>query len=189
MWGKINDLLLFIIINSPRFYHFYEFSGYLPYSHWVASSFNCKTHQKIYRERREVRMIPKKENFMNCHRICEVQGYLTRLWSLKDGELIVWINMIFYLLSHYLLLFPHSEDPFFGMWIRTGVRGIALIFLTKLSMFRFTFNAAKGACERVVYGGCGGSGNLFVSEADCVTTCLHPSQDQRPEIVITFPAR
>jgi hypothetical protein len=55
-----------------------------------------------------------------------------------------------------------------------------------LKIFRFTFNAERGACERTAYGGCGGSENLFLSEADCVHACL--PEGRKPDLII-FPAR
>ncbi|XP_074868240.1 uncharacterized protein LOC142022373 [Carettochelys insculpta] len=39
---------------------------------------------------------------------------------------------------------------------------------------RFFYNSSSGACERFLYGGCGGNPNNFVEEAECVQACGGP---------------
>jgi len=46
---------------------------------------------------------------------------------------------------------------------------------------RFTFNAEEGKCEEYTYGGCGGSENLFITEAECVDRCMKSSEDATKE--------
>lgn len=36
---------------------------------------------------------------------------------------------------------------------------------------KWTFSATSGTCQEFIYGGCGGTGNLFGSEADCLARC------------------
>jgi len=38
---------------------------------------------------------------------------------------------------------------------------------------RFTFNSELGRCERYSYGGCKGTLNLFLTEEECIKTCLN----------------
>ena len=42
---------------------------------------------------------------------------------------------------------------------------------------RFTFNSALGKCEEMVYGGCGGGENLFLSMTDCVSACMQEEEE------------
>jgi len=47
--------------------------------------------------------------------------------------------------------------------------------ITKMACFgyfpRYTFSSSSGHCERIVYGGCGGSENLFLSLSECRQSC------------------
>ncbi|XP_072318253.1 kunitz-type protease inhibitor 2 [Eucyclogobius newberryi] len=46
-----------------------------------------------------------------------------------------------------------------------------VIGLCKAAFPRFHFDAASGACQPFIYGGCGGNGNNFESREECVATC------------------
>jgi len=46
---------------------------------------------------------------------------------------------------------------------------------------RFTFNAGEGKCEEYTYGGCGGSENLFITEAECIDRCMKTTEDATKE--------
>jgi len=37
---------------------------------------------------------------------------------------------------------------------------------------RFTYNTESGACESYTYGGCNGSDNLYMTEEECIKTCI-----------------
>ena len=37
---------------------------------------------------------------------------------------------------------------------------------------RFTYNVDNGACEPYMYGGCNGSDNLYLTEEECIKTCI-----------------
>merc|ERR1711970_1181052 len=58
---------------------------------------------------------------------------------------------------------------------------------------RFTYSQFRGECEKIVYGGCGGSANLFLTNEDCEATCSS-SYVAKPvpriglDIAITFPS-
>ncbi|XP_066985461.1 kielin/chordin-like protein isoform X4 [Macrobrachium rosenbergii] len=39
---------------------------------------------------------------------------------------------------------------------------------------KWTFDSSARQCKSIVYGGCGGTANLFDSEFDCLTSCLFP---------------
>ncbi|XP_064098915.1 balbiani ring protein 3-like isoform X2 [Macrobrachium nipponense] len=40
---------------------------------------------------------------------------------------------------------------------------------------KWTFDSSAHQCKSIVYGGCGGTANLFDSEYDCLTSCVSPS--------------
>ncbi|KAB7500860.1 Tissue factor pathway inhibitor [Armadillidium nasatum] len=42
---------------------------------------------------------------------------------------------------------------------------------------RWTFNVKTEKCEPVVYGGCGGTENLFTNEQECLMTCGNQQQE------------
>ncbi|CAG0925446.1 unnamed protein product, partial [Notodromas monacha] len=42
-------------------------------------------------------------------------------------------------------------------------------------LVKYTYNATEGKCMTYVYGGCGGTANLFDSEAQCIAAC--PKKD------------
>ena len=48
-------------------------------------------------------------------------------------------------------------------------------------MPKFTFNAES--CVPFIYGGCGGTENLFDSEAECGAKCAEPDNDDSDAIV------
>ncbi|XP_059475897.1 thrombin inhibitor hemalin-like [Neocloeon triangulifer] len=43
----------------------------------------------------------------------------------------------------------------------------------------YTFRAASGECEGFIYGGCGGSENLFATRAECEHACRHLVRERR----------
>jgi hypothetical protein len=48
---------------------------------------------------------------------------------------------------------------------------------------KFTFNATQGQCVPYVYGGCGGSKNLFGNEAECQKTCDRDYNNDTPKLL------
>lgn len=46
--------------------------------------------------------------------------------------------------------------------------------ICRAAIHRWTFNAKKGACQPYLYGGCGGTGNLFDTEEACNAKCINP---------------
>ena len=42
---------------------------------------------------------------------------------------------------------------------------------------RYSFSSATGKCEKIIYGGCGGSGNLFSTLAECQNVCEDSKDD------------
>jgi len=52
---------------------------------------------------------------------------------------------------------------------------------------RFTFNSEAGQCQKIVYGGCGASANLFVTLEDCIGVCMNEPRQMKSKIAITFP--
>ena len=52
-------------------------------------------------------------------------------------------------------------------------------------MPKFTFNAASSeSCVPFIYGGCGGSENLFDSEAECTAKCVGPKDEDDFAVVV-----
>jgi hypothetical protein len=45
---------------------------------------------------------------------------------------------------------------------------------------RYYFNAESGACEKFVYGGCGGNANNFETQAECESACGMPDDAGEP---------
>lgn len=50
-------------------------------------------------------------------------------------------------------------------------------------MPKFTWNETEGQCKPFVYGGCGGSENLFDNESECLKTCDRDYNDDTPALV------
>ena len=50
-------------------------------------------------------------------------------------------------------------------------------------MPKFTYDANQGLCKPFVYGGCGGSENLFDNELECLKTCDMDYNDDTPSTV------
>ena len=43
--------------------------------------------------------------------------------------------------------------------------------MCRAAMKRFYFNAQTQSCESFIYGGCGGNGNNYMSESECMLNC------------------
>ncbi|EYC07958.1 hypothetical protein Y032_0068g220 [Ancylostoma ceylanicum] len=54
---------------------------------------------------------------------------------------------------------------------------------------RFYFDQKANTCMPFVFGGCGGNGNNFVTEAKCLETCTKPSAPEENEDICSLPIK